>query len=302
MDESIVINPPRRAGYIFHFLAISILASLSGFFLFQAVQSVLGPIFLMYLLGGLFLAVPIPLLFYRVYALYRSAYVLGRDGLKIKWGLREEHIPMTDIDWVRMAATLDHSLQMPRIRWPGGFVGTRQNKELGKVEFMAARANEAILIGSKKRVFVISPIDHKQFIKNFRYQIELGGLKPLEPRSVYPSFLLAEIWKSKLARVLALSGFILNIALLVWVSLEVPNMDTISLGFTPTQTLLSPVPGVQLFLLPFISGMFYLTNFVAAVYFYRRDIKHPLAHMVWLASVVTVGIFLVAVYFILNAN
>lgn len=302
MADRIVIHPPRRAGYIFHLIAITGLIGLAGLFINQAVQSSLGPLFLFFLLGALFIATPVPALLYRLYGLYRSSYTLEREGLRIIWGLREEDIPMTEIDWVRLDTTLDRPLELPKIRWPGGLLGTRKNRDMGEVEFLAARQNGLVLIGAKKKVYAISPRDQKAFIQAFRHQIELGVLKPIAARSVYPSFLLAEVWKSKLTRTLMLAGLGLSLSLLAWVALAVPNRENISLGFAPNGALLPPVPGVQLFLLPIVNAIFFLANFIGAVYFFRRDGKHPMMYLMWGGSVVTGSLFLGAVSVILNAN
>jgi hypothetical protein len=302
MVGRIVINPPRRAGYIFHIITIIVLIASAGLFINQAVQSSLGPVFLFFLLGALFIATPLPLMFYRLYGLYRSSYILEREGLRLMWGLREEDIPMTEIDWVRLDTTLDSPLELPRIRWPGGLLGVRRHRDMGEVEFLAARRNRLVLIGTKKKVYAISPQDQKAFIQAFRHQIELGPLKPIAARSVYPSFLLAEVWKSRLTRSLLLAGFGLNLSLLIWVALVVPDRENISLGFAPNGALLPPVRGVQLLLLPIVSVFFFLANFVEAVYFFRRDGKHPLMYLMWGGSVATASLFLSAVYIILRAS
>lgn len=302
MNDSIFIEPPRRVGYVFHILALVFLISSAGLLVNQAIQMPLGPAFLFYLLGGLLAVFPAPVLSYRLYALYRSGYTLSREGVQLRWGLREENVPMTEIDWVRLDSTLEYPLKLPRIRWPGGLLGVRTQKELGEVEYLASRGKGLVLIGAKKGVYAISPIDQKEFIQTFRQQIELGPLESFEARSVYPTFLLTEIWKSRLGRYLLLTGLFLNLALLIWVAIVVPNQETISLGFTPNGALLPPVAGTQLFLLPILSVFFLLANFVAAVYFHRREGNYPLTHLMWASNIVTAAIFISAVYFILKVS
>ncbi|MCH7662348.1 MAG: PH domain-containing protein [Chloroflexi bacterium] len=302
MNDSIFIDPPRRAGYVFHIITIVFLITLGGYMINQAIQMALGPVFILLLLGGLFTVLPVPILSYRLYALYRSGYTLGRDGVHLRWGLREESIPMTEIDWVRLDTTLDYPLKLPRIRWPGGLLGVRTHKDMGEVEYLASRQNRLVLIGTKKGVYAISPPDQETFIQAFRQQIELGSLDSFEARSVYPTFLLAEIWKSRLGRYLLLTGLALNLALLIWVGIAVPNQETISLGFAPNGALLPPVAGVQLFLLPILSVFFLMANFVTAVYFNRRNGDQPLSYLMWASNIVTAAIFLSAVYFILRVS
>ena len=47
-----------------------------------------------YLMLSVFLLAPTPLLLYRLYALLQASYTLERDGLRIRWGLRGEDIPL----------------------------------------------------------------------------------------------------------------------------------------------------------------------------------------------------------------
>ncbi|MEK6256544.1 MAG: PH domain-containing protein [Chloroflexota bacterium] len=302
MDDHFEIEPARKFGYFIQVTLAAILASLAVASVAQAYKFPLGTLFLLFLFAGLLLALPVPVLLYRTYALYRSNYIVGRDGLQVRWGLRELHIPMTDIEWVRLENTLEQPLNLPQIRWPGGVLGTRKQAALGDVEFIANRTSGLVLIGAKQGIIALSPPDQKVFIQSFRKQIELGPLKAMDSRSVYPSFLLAELWKLKWARGLLLLGLGLNIAQLLWVAIAIPSTESISLGFAPNGALLPPVASVQLFLLPILSLFFYLGNSTIAAYFFRKDERHPLAYILWGSSVITTSIFLFGVILILQVN
>lgn len=296
MEDATTFSPPRQRGYLFHTGALGLLGSMVVLLLNQAAQTPLGPVFLLYLLAAILLALPLPLLAYRLYALRRSEYALFRDGVALRWGLREETIPMAEVLWVREAGDLVKPLALPGLHWPGSVVGVTQHQDAGTVEFMASEEENLILIGIAERVFAISPVDHERFVQEYREKFELGTLRPPERASVYPAFLLTEILAAPVPRLLVLAGAALNLALLVWASLEAPGRQTISLGLDPGGAALPPVAAVQLFLLPVVSIFFYLVNFVLALYFFQREDGEAFAHILWGASILTAALFLTAVY------
>ncbi|MBW8010206.1 MAG: hypothetical protein FVQ83_03040 [Chloroflexi bacterium] len=302
MDDPIFFKPPRLAGNIFH-SAVILALSVSIVWLFnEATQAEIGPVFLISLLGALFLAMPLPLLVYRMFALNRAGYVLGREGLRVQWGLRVEDIPITHVKWVQLAETLDQPLVLPRIRWPGSLLGVQHFDDVDAVEFLASDVRHLVVVATQENVFVISPADSGSFLQVFQEQMELGSLRPLAPRSIHANFLLAEVWESPIARVLIIVGLMLNLALLTWVAITVPLRETVALGFTPNGSLLPPVPAAQLFLLPAINVFFFLGNFVLAVFFYRQKKDPAWPFLLWGSSVLTAILFLGGVYIILRAG
>jgi hypothetical protein len=97
-----------------------------------------------------------------------------------------------------------------------------------------------------------------------------------------------------------LTGLFLNIGLLVWVSLLVPNLDSIPMGFVTTGIPRNVVPAVQLFLLPVISILFYLISWLAGLRYFRRPTQRTLAFFTWSFSALSALLFLMAVLFIIS--
>ena len=95
---------------------------------------------------------------------------------------------------------------------------------------MAADVNQMVLIGTPQRVYGISPGDRNHFLRTFQAQTELGSLSPISAYSAYPSFLMAEIWRSPMARVFLVLSLVFSLALFVWVGLIVPTRSAVSLG------------------------------------------------------------------------
>jgi hypothetical protein len=167
---------------------------------------------------------------------------------------------------------------------------------------MASWGRDLILITTQKQVFAVSPEEPEQFTRAYQQLTELGSLSPIEAQSAYPAFLLVRFWQARLARYIFLTGALLSLGLLVWVSLSIPKYDQISLGFNPEGAPRIPIPGVRLLLLPVLNTFFFIFNLFVGLYFFRHKESQPLSYLLWTTSVLVSGLFLTAVYFILRAQ
>lgn len=251
-------------------------------------------------LAGLLVFTPIPFLVYRMYALSRGDYLLDRETLTIRWGLRLEQIPVTDVEWVRSAFDLTTPLRLPPFSMPGAVLGNRNHPDLGRVEFLADNAAKLLLVATASKVFAISPYDPVAFTQDFQRTVEMGSLALVPSQSVYPSFVIGQAWDNRLPRFMWLTGLFLNIGLLVWVSLLVPDLVSVPLGFVTAGVPRNVVPAVQLFLLPVISILFYLISWLAGLRYFRRANQRMLAFFTWSFSALSALLFLIAVLFIIS--
>ena len=290
--------PARRRGQTLHLVLIvslTILVFVLGILIFRQPINLLFTV-LIFLAVLAFL--PIPFLVYRLYSLNRANYSLTRERLKLTWGLREERIPVADIEWVRPLATLGQRIPLPILRLPGSVLGLRRHPDLGPIEFLASDEKSLLLVATSRKIFAISPEDPLNFIQDIQEAVEMGSLTPGEPRSVYPSFIVAHAWDSLAARYLWLAGFFANIGLLAWVSLITPSLRQISLGFLPSGAARPPSAGLALILLPIVSAFFYLAGWVTGLLIYRRERIRPMAYLLWGSGVISTLLFLLAVLFI----
>jgi hypothetical protein len=298
MHESAVFLPPQQRGMIIHAILIPIPLAIGGFSLARAIQTKVGPTFLIYLLVFIVMAVIAPLLIYQIYALLRSAYTIDREGIRIQWGLRVEDIPMPDVLWVRRARDLDLPMQLPWLRLPGALRGTRSLKDIGQVEFLAADPRSLIIIATPGRVYAISPQDPEGFLGSFQELIELGSLTPIPARSIRPTFLLARVWADRPARYLILIGLFLGLGVVIWVATLIPTEEQISVGFNSAGTLRRPGPIAQIILLPVVSSFFLIIDLLLGMFFYRQSYSKPLAYVLWIAGVLTSALFLFILFLI----
>lgn len=301
-SEQAQFTPPRGRGLVFNIGLALGLGLLSAALFMLTSRAPLGPLFLLYLLGAVTVAAPIPMLAYRAYSLARSGYQIERDGIHLKWGFREEDIPITEIQWVEYAEDLIVPLIKPRLIWPGSVVGRTEQEGLGEVEFMAAEESEMVMIGTRKRVYVISPGDAGRFVRTYRKFYELGSLSPFPAYSNHPTFIFVDIWQNSITRVLLLATLIFSLALFVWVGLAIPSLEAVPLGFSIDGLPLPPVSPAQLFLLPTINILLLAANYLLSLYFFRRQANHPMVYWLWSVNAVTALLFLLAVYFILRAS
>lgn len=300
MSETIIYTPPRQRGLLFHGILIVALGTATVLtFLLGAYQHI-GSYFVLLLLISLLLFAPLPLIIYRAYALARANYRLERDGLRLRWGLRAEDIPLPDVEWVRQASDLAVDLPLPRLSTPGAVLGTVRVQDLGPVEYLASGKRTLVLIATTQKVYAISPEDPQAFISDFQHSLELGSLTPLSSVSVLPAAYLSQVWTNRVARVLILLGFVLNLLLFVGVSLIIPGRGTVSLGFYPNGAALPGVPAEQLILLPILGVFSYLIDLSAGLFFFRREKESLVAFIVWGSSVMTTVLLILAVFFILT--
>lgn len=292
--------PAKQFGLLLHSLIITALAAASIWAFVNLTNMQMGPTFVSYLLVGILAFAPIPFLGYRAYALFKADYYIDRDSLAILWGLRIEDIPLTDIEWVRPASDLTHPLSLPPLRLPGAILGTRRHPDLGAVEFIASNARNLILIATSKHVFAISPKDAASLVRTFARATELGSLMPTEAKSVYPSFVVTQAWESSLARLLWVSGLLLNLGLVAWVGMLIPSLAQVPFGFNAFGAPNETVPSARLILLPLISGLMFISGLLAGLYFYRWDKERPLAFVIWFSSTLCALLFLMAILFLVG--
>ena len=290
--------PPRRRGRTIHLLLILILTSLVVLLSVLTSRQPVSLVFTGYILLAVVAFFPIPILVYRLYSLTRANYKIDRDQLTLTWGLRVEQIPITEIEWVRPRSALSQRLPLPLFRLPGSLLGVRRHPDLGPLEFLASDEKALLLVATSHKIFAISPDDPVNFLQDIQHAIELGSLTPVVPRSVYPSFVVAQAWDSLSARYLWLAGLFANIGLLAWVSLITPSLRRISLGFLPSSAARPGSPSYTLILLPIVSIFSYLVGWVIGLIIYRRENQRPMAYIVWTGGVVSSLLFLVAVLLI----
>lgn len=300
MNDTYIFYPPKRNGILFQIGLIVFFISAAGLGLVQSTRAQVGPVFLFFLTPLILSILLVPVLGYRLYTLYNASYVFERDHIRLQWGWRVVTIPASEIIWVRPVSDLEIPLQLPRLRWPGAMLGTRQFPDGRPVEFLASQTANLTLIGTHDRIYAISPENPGNFSRAYQRLVELGSLNPTEAVSIHPSFLFARVWSALPARILLISALAESLILLIWVSLAIPQRTQVSLGFTPIGTPRDPIPSIQLMLLPILYFLAMFLNSLLGLFFYRSEDNHPWAYLFWSTSVLVGALFLLATNYILT--
>ncbi len=269
--------PPRRKGLIIQGVISFLMIISSGYFFFMAIRDPSGVRFLLYMLIALVFFAPLPFLLYRLYALLNAVYILRRDGLLIRWGLRREDIPIVQIDWIRPAAELGFRFPLPWLRFSGSILGRRRIVELGQVEFLASDIRHMVLVATPEKVYAISPRQNSQFMRVFREINELGSLAPLQAKSDNPTLLISRIWDNPIARWLILVSFGVGLILLGVTAFSIPGLDSIE-----WVVLGASAPAERLLLLPVLDGLIWLVNLLVGIFLFRRGAQFRIAaYLLW---------------------
>lgn len=286
--------PNRRSGLIFHSVLLAVLAALIVFFIWLAFQQTARGLLFLYIICGVILLIPLILGAYRLYALLHASYEIDRDGLRIRWGLRVEDIPLPEIEWVRPAEELGETLARPLLATPGAYLGAVRSPNLGEVEFMASELQRAVVVASNRKVIVVSPEDPAGFIKAFQLAAEMGSLTPLDSTSTHPGAFVSQVLKDRLSLWLLIGLLVVTIALSALDSLLVLGRQTISLGFTPNGSLLEPAPASNLLLLPVLGLIVFFSDIVAGLYFFLRKNMRLASYALWIAGILCMVLLIAA--------
>lgn len=285
--------PSRRSGLIFQGILLAFLGGGGGLAFAASLQQGIGSDLIFYLVLSVLLLLPTPLIIYHVYALLQASYTLDRDGLRIRWGLRAEDIPLPQIEWIRPADEMGFPLRMPLTATPGAFLGTTHVEGLGSIEFIGSDTRTLLLVATPKKVFAISPANPKAFVRSFRQYIELGSLSPLSSFSTRPVAFLGRVWGDRLARAMLGGGFMLTAALFVLIALRIPTLQSVSLGFYASALPPEPGPPESLLLLAVLGGFAFALDLVSGLFFYRFEDSRPVAYLMWGAGVAAPFLLLV---------
>jgi hypothetical protein len=293
MNLPATFAPLRRTGLIFHGALILLLAGLGSISLNMSLQQENTTTILVWMLLALALLAPLPLLLYRGYSLLQAHYTLERDGVRIRWGLRVEDMPLSDIDWVRPASEMGFPLPLPVLNWPGAILGVRTVEGLGEVEFIASERENMLLLATSERVLAISPADPRGFQRTFQRTVEMGSLSPITSYSLKPAAFWTQVWNDRLARILFISGLALNAVLLIAAVLLITSHPILPLGFDSSGQPRTPGPSERLLLLPFLSTLAFIFDLLTGMFFYRRQNFKIMAYFMWVSLLIPPALLII---------
>ncbi len=272
VDTQHLFHPPRARGLLFQGGA-AVLCGAGGFWLLNlAAVTPVGPRLAWNLVGGLFLTAWAAVFLYGFYALQRSLYTVHRDGLRLRWGWREVHLPMPEVLAAYLKEALEQPVPLPWPRWPGWLVG-RRRAPWGPVEFLAADPRHLVLVETTQGWYALSPEDPEALLAALRRAAEEGSLNPLDPYSRHPLDMFGELRSDRWAQGLLLAAWGSGLALLV-----------LALWFSAQRPQGSAAP--QWLLLPVVNFLFLGLGLGMGLFAYRSPRRRALAYPLWLSNTV----------------
>ena len=284
MQETTTFYPEKRSGLIFQVGLSLFFLALGGLGILMATQQDNGLFFIIWLIIALVFLPPAGLLIYRAYSLAQASYVIEREGLRLRWGLRAEDIPLGKIEWIRPADELGFGLRLPILKWQGALVGGHPTEGLGDVEYMASDLEHLLLVATQEKVYGISPLDTKNFLRQFQLTSEMGSLTEFQEYSVKPIVFMQKVWNDKLARIFIMAGLLLNFLLFIFTSIYIPTRPMASLGFDSLGHLMPASPSESLLLFPVLAGLGFIVDVAVGFIFYRRDDSQLIAYITWAST------------------
>jgi hypothetical protein len=302
VQKSYPFFPARRRGYLF-LTGVLIILSLGGIIaVWVSIHSRTSAGFLSLFIPSLLILCTVPILIYYLYALRNACYLIERDGIRLHWGLRQEDIPITEIQWMHPADKLETRLPLPLVRLPGAVLGSRKIRQGGEIEYLASSTKNLIVIARIDKAYALSPSRPAEFINTYQRFTEMGSFIPFDPQSVYPSHILNLVWKSTPARLLIISGALICISLLGMVAIGITSGEDIHLRFLSDGTPGEAIPAIRLLLLPLMNTFFFLVDLFAGLYFFLDNRKGYIAYLLWGSGLLTAIIFMSGALYILGTR
>jgi hypothetical protein len=286
-------RPPRALGFLIGTMLVLLLVLAIGV---SVVQMSTGELSIWLALWVMLPLISLPLLLlilYRLYGLFTARYSIDRDGLRLRWGLAYDDIPIQQLDRVEQAEAVGlKQFPAPGFWWPGLVIGKRYVEGLGEVEYFAARGPSGlIVVQSGDRFLAISPSDVDAFLKAVTTSLRMGALQTHEEVSTRPNFALARLASDRAALLLVIFGSLLPIAMFVYLLLTVGGIPgQVAFGFDATGAIDTYAPPGRLLLLPMISGASWFVNLFFGLWMYRTHTNRPLAYALWAGAILVGGL------------
>jgi hypothetical protein len=286
-------RPPKLMGFLIGLLMIGMLLLTIGWSVIQMGAGELT-VWLAFWVVLPILSLPLLLLVvYRLYGLFTARYSINRDGLKLRWGLAYDDIPIQQLTRVDRAEAFKLT-KLPAFSawWPGLVTGKRQIEGLGEVEYFATRGpEEIVVVQSGDRLLAISPRDVDEFLNAVRDALRMGALSTYEEISTRPNFALARLGSDRVALLLVVLGGILPVALFGYLLLVVGDITgQVAFGFDTSGAVDTLAPPGRLLLLPMIGGASWLLDLFFGIWMYRTSTNRPLAYTLWGGAILVGGL------------
>ena len=251
---------------------------------------------LSFLWGSLFLA-SLPagaFILFWTSCLAATRYHVDEDTLYIDWGRMRQAVPLADIRYSVLGEDLAEVNGFHGIRWPGccvghGYITDRAGKFVDRetIFFATRPVRRQLLLITEAVAYGISPIDSGNFADC------LGALKGTkyigrgERRGSEMNLIDWRIWRDRPAQIMLAAALLLNSALFAYLALIYGQLPvTVPLHFAQSGLVDRVAAPSNLFVLPLLGALTWLTNGVIGSIFYQDQERQLLAFLLWAAAIV----------------
>jgi hypothetical protein len=286
--------PTRRLGLLFGSALLFAALGLTLVGLYFLATSEISPWLILWVILPLLGAPAAALISYQLYGLLTARYRMDREGIRVTWGLAEEQIPIGAIEEVHQV----DEVRLPRRPgkgpwWPGCVTGHKQVEGWGEVEFFGTDLSAgATIIQTGGRKLAITPGNPGEFKAHYGEALRSGPLEPVPAISQRPDRFISQIWSDLPARWLILTGLILPLSLLTFLSITSPHLPgAVPFGFGPGGEATTLAPGGRLLLLPMIGGFVWAVDLFIGSWLFRKEPHTLLAYMLWAVGAIVGALF-----------
>lgn len=250
---------------------------------------------LSFLWGSLFL-VTVPagaFILFWTSSLSATRYHIDEDTLFIEWGRMRQAVPLADIRYSVLGEDLAEVKGFHGMRWPGccvghGYITDKAGKtvNLETIFFATKPVRRQLLLITESVAYGISPVDLGNFADC------LGALKGTkyvgrgERRGSKIGFLDWRIWRDRPAQVTLAAAMVLNSALFAYLASIYGQLPAaVPLHFSQSGLVDRMAAPANLFVLPSLGALTWLTNGVIGSIFYQHQERQLLAFLLWAAAI-----------------
>lgn len=290
--------PDRLPGLLIQIPLALFLAAISYFgFRYFSQQEPGTAFFFSFILSVLFL-IPVGFAFYRCYALINGSYTLARDSLTLRWGLRREIIPLSEINWIRTPDDIQEDIPWTFLPMPGAYSGKVTTESGERIEMTASNLRKMLFVGTTNGMFGISPEKPQEFLEGFQRVLQMGTVTEPPRQTIKPVDWIASSWNNRTARMSLLYSAVFLVILSLWIGFRFSGSQGVEVEFTTEGFARQTLPAQNVFILPLLGLGIWLVNLVVGVYLNKNERLRAIAEMVWGGSAVVLCLIMIAGFLI----
>ena len=292
--------PAREKGTLFFSAVLLVLLPIEIFLIHTLTEKEFGLGYFLLLMAAGILAVPAAFLIYRFYSLLFSSYEFERNSLTIRWGKRNEVIPLNAIEWIRTPQEMPYEVPWSVLPMPGAYLGTVENSYYGKFEFLASDTSKMLFLGTAKCIFVISPENPSAFMNGFERILQLGSLSETNWETVRPANWIIEMWKNKIGRRSIIIMSSLLAVLFLWVGFRFKYKANVTMQFSASGMAQEVLPVSNIIVIPILAAVTFIALTVLGGKIHQNEKQTKIGEIIWVSGIAAVLQYLIAAFILLS--